>query len=123
MSKRSLKISRSPQKARKSPPAPPTASQSTDDSTASVSVGAGGNSPVVGFGASAGGLEAFTQVLTHLSTRTGMAFVLVTHLDPKRESMLAEILSRSTSMPVTEVRRPTAVEPNHVYVTPPATDI
>ena len=79
--------------------------------------------PVAGFGASAGGLEAFTQLLTNLSPATGMAFVLVQHLDPKRESMLAEILSRSTTMPVTEVHQPTPVEPNHVYVAPRATDI
>jgi len=79
--------------------------------------------PIAGFGASAGGLEAFTQLLTSLSPTTGMAFVLVQHLDPKRESMLAEILSRSTPMPVIEVQRATAVEPNHVYVAPRATDI
>ena len=120
MAKRKVKFSRSPQTAKNSPLI---ASASTDKSAASVSAGAGGGFPVVGFGASAGGLEAFTQVLTHLSTTTGMAFVLVTHLDPKRESMLAEILSRSTRMPVTEVRRSTAVEPNHVYVAPPGTDI
>jgi len=52
-----------------------------------------------------------------------MAFVLVQHLDPKRESMLAEILSRTTSMPVIEVRHPTPVEPNQVYVAPRGTDI
>src|ERR1700737_2162095 len=108
MAKRGAKISRSRQKVRNSPPAHPVAtSQSTDELPVCVSARNMGGLPVVGFGASAGGLEAFTQVLTHLSTDTGMAFVLVTHLDPKRESMLAEILSRSTSMPVTEVRRST----------------
>ncbi|MBZ5594350.1 MAG: PAS domain-containing protein [Acidobacteriia bacterium] len=79
--------------------------------------------PVAGFGASAGGLEAFTQVLNNLSPSTGMAFVLVQHLDPTRESMLAEILSRATSMPVIEVRSPTPVKPNHVYVAPRGQDI
>lgn len=79
--------------------------------------------PVAGFGASAGGLEAFTQVLNTLSPNTGMAFVLVQHLDPTRESMLAEILSRATSMPVLEVRHPTPVAPNHVYVAPRGNDI
>jgi len=54
--------------------------------------------PIVGAGASAGGLEAFTQLLKHLPDDTGMAFVIVQHLDPHRESMLAEILSRSTAM-------------------------
>ena len=56
--------------------------------------------PIVGIGASAGGLEAFQQLLGHLPDDTGMAFVLVSHLDPQHESLLAEILSRSSSMPV-----------------------
>ena len=54
---------------------------------------------VVGIGASAGGLEAFQQLLAHLPANTGMAFVLVQHLDPKHESFLTEILARSTAMP------------------------
>src|SRR5713101_4092879 len=79
--------------------------------------------PVVGIGASAGGLEALSQLLTHLPVDTGMAFVIVQHLDPHRESMLAEILSRSTAMSVTDVDRPTPVEPNHVYLATRGTDI
>jgi two-component system, chemotaxis family, CheB/CheR fusion protein len=75
--------------------------------------------PVVGVGASAGGLEAFTQLLSHLPVDTGMAFVLLQHLDPKHESMSAEILSRATKMTVREVREGTPVEPNCVYVIPP----
>src|SRR5262249_27695067 len=54
---------------------------------------------------------------------TGMAFVLIQHLDPKRESMLSEILSRSTAMPVREVESGMAVEPNNVYVIPANADI
>src|SRR5207247_1895189 len=57
---------------------------------------------MVGIGASAGGLEAFTQLLKHLPTDTGMGFVLVQHLDPDHESALAQILARVTSMPVRE---------------------
>lgn len=75
--------------------------------------------PVVGVGASAGGLDAFTQLLKALPVDTGMAFVLVQHLSPTHESALAEILSRVTQMPVTEVRSESKVEPNHVYVIPP----
>jgi two-component system CheB/CheR fusion protein len=75
--------------------------------------------PIVGVGASAGGLEAFTQLLKALPTDTGMAFVLVQHLAPTHASALAEILSRVTRMPVTEVRDEPKVEPNHVYVIPP----
>ncbi|MBS3028368.1 MAG: PAS domain-containing protein [Dolichospermum sp. DET50] len=74
--------------------------------------------PIVGIGASAGGLEAFTQLLSHLPTDTGMGFVLVQHLSPNQKSMLPEILSRTTSMPVNEVREGMKVEPNHVYVIP-----
>ncbi len=71
------------------------------------------------FGASAGGLEAFTELLRHLPAGTGMAFVLVQHLDPKHDSYLTELLAKSTDMPVLQVRNGTRVEPNHVYVIPP----
>jgi two-component system, chemotaxis family, CheB/CheR fusion protein len=77
--------------------------------------------PVVGIGASAGGLEAFRQLLSHLPADTGMAFVLVQHLDPNQKSLLSEILSRETSMPVVEVQDGMVVEPNCVYVIPPNT--
>jgi len=79
--------------------------------------------PIVGVGASAGGLEAFTQMLGALPVDTGMAFVLVQHLAPKHASMLAEILSRTTAMPVTEVHDEPRVEPNRVYVIPPNRDM
>jgi two-component system, chemotaxis family, CheB/CheR fusion protein len=79
--------------------------------------------PIVGIGASAGGLEAFTELLSHLPTDTGMAFVLVQHLSPNYKSMLSEILSRTTSMPVQEVEDGMVVEPNHVYVIPPNTQM
>src|SRR6267143_1317636 len=71
--------------------------------------------PVACVGASAGGLEAFTQLLSTVPTDTGMAFVLVSHLSPSHASHLAEILSRATAMPVNEAKD----EPNHVYVIPP----
>ncbi|HEU0179969.1 MAG TPA: PAS domain S-box protein [Blastocatellia bacterium] len=74
--------------------------------------------PVVGIGASAGGLEAFRQLLEHLPTDTGMAFILVQHLDPAHESILTELLSKATPMPVSEVVEGVAVEPNHIYVIP-----
>src|SRR5216110_974633 len=75
--------------------------------------------PVVCVGASAGGLEAFTQLLGALPTDTGMAFVLVTHLSPSHASHLADILSRATQMPVNEVKDEPKVQPNRVYVIPP----
>ena len=74
---------------------------------------------VVGIGASAGGLEAFTELLGHLPDDTGMAFVLIQHLDPKHESHLTELLSKESTMPVSEVKGETRAEANHVYVIPP----
>jgi two-component system CheB/CheR fusion protein len=77
--------------------------------------------PIVGIGASAGGLDAFTKLLRRLPVDTGMAFVLVQHLDPLHESALTEILSRATSMSVQEVTNNLRVEPNRVYAIPPNT--
>ena len=79
--------------------------------------------PVVGVGASAGGLEALTQLLRALPVNTGMGFVIVQHLAPGHASSLAEILSRATKMPVSEVRDEPEVLPDHVYVIPPGRDM
>jgi len=75
--------------------------------------------PVVGVGASAGGLEALSAFLKALPTRTGMALVVIQHLAPQHESALTQLLSKATSMPVLEVSHGMAVRPNHVYVIPP----
>jgi two-component system CheB/CheR fusion protein len=75
--------------------------------------------PVVGIGASAGGLEAVTHLLSHLPAQTGMAFVLVQHLDPKHESALTTLLSRTSRMTVLEAQHGLLVQPDHVYVIPP----
>src|SRR5437660_7151315 len=74
---------------------------------------------VTAIGASAGGIEAFTDLVSNLPADTGMAFVLVQHLDPKHHSMLTELLSKKTTMAVKEVIDGMAVEANHVYVIPP----
>ena len=79
--------------------------------------------PIVGIGASAGGLEAFGQLLSALPPDTGMAFVLVQHLDPVHESLLPELLASRSPMPVVTVHDGLAVEPNHVYVIPPNTSM
>src|SRR5207245_5394249 len=79
--------------------------------------------PVAGIGASAGGLEAFRQLLEHLPVDPGMAFVLVSHLDPTHKSILAELLARSTRLPVSEVSDGMKVEPDHGYVMPPNTSM
>jgi two-component system, chemotaxis family, CheB/CheR fusion protein len=73
---------------------------------------------VVGVGASAGGLEAFRQLLKLLPVDTGMAFVLVMHLDPRHESTLPDLLAKATPMPVIHARDGMPVTPNHVYVMP-----
>ena len=75
--------------------------------------------PIVGAGASAGGLEAFTAFLKHLPSDSGMAFVLIQHLDPKQLSRLTDLLSRASRMPVLEVTADTTVKANHVYVISP----
>ena len=79
--------------------------------------------PIVGIGASAGGLEAFRELLTHLPLDTGMGFVLVQHLDPQHESALTQILTRVTSLPVREVTDNLRVESDQVYVIPPNTNL
>ncbi|HXW13382.1 MAG TPA: chemotaxis protein CheB [Terriglobia bacterium] len=77
--------------------------------------------PVVGVGASAGGLEAFTSFLKALPADTGMAFVLVQHMDPAHESLLNRLLAKDTVMPVIQVKDGMTVERNCVYVIPPNT--
>jgi two-component system CheB/CheR fusion protein len=74
--------------------------------------------PIVGIGASAGGLEAFTEMLQTLPSNTGMAFVFIQHLDPKHVSLLTELLQRQTKMRVVEATNGLTVEPDHVYVIP-----
>ncbi len=75
--------------------------------------------PIVGIGASAGGLEAFEAFFRACPLDTGMAFVLVPHLDPTHVSLLTEILQRCTTLPVVEALDQIAVAPDHVYVIPP----
>lgn len=75
--------------------------------------------PIVGIGASAGGLDACERLLRSLPKSTGMAFVFVQHLDPTHESRLPEILSHATTMLVTEAKEGMLVEPDCVYIIPP----
>src|SRR5262245_1371835 len=75
--------------------------------------------PVVGIGASAGGLEAFSEILDALSAHPGVAMVFVAHLAPQHESALPSLLGGRTRMPVVQVTQGTPIQPNHVYVIPP----
>ena len=74
---------------------------------------------VVGIGASAGGLEAISELLAGIAPASGMAFLVVQHLAPLRPSLLPDILSKQTAMPVIEARDGMSIEIDHVYVIPP----
>ncbi|MEO7066963.1 MAG: chemotaxis protein CheB [Rhodanobacter sp.] len=76
---------------------------------------------VVGVGASAGGLDAARKLLRALPADSGMAFILVQHLDPTHESLMVELLATHTSMEVCQAANGLRIEPNHVYVIPPGT--
>src|SRR5207248_1531137 len=98
---------------------PPTASQHEHAERRADEHGKTPGVPVIGIGASAGGLDAFKKFLGAMRADNGLAFVLIPHLDPKHESLMAELLGRHTIMPVVEAVEGTAVERDHVYVIPP----
>ncbi|MET0657161.1 MAG: chemotaxis protein CheB, partial [Steroidobacteraceae bacterium] len=75
--------------------------------------------PVVGIGASAGGIEAMNQLLEAMPPDSGMALIIVQHLPPDHQSLLPEIFGRRTSMPVHQIEDGMQVEPNHVYAIRP----
>ena len=79
--------------------------------------------PVVGIGASAGGLEALELFLSHLQPDAGLAYVVVQHLDPTHQDMLVELLQRVTPIPVLQAADRLRIEPDHVYVIPPNCDL
>lgn len=79
--------------------------------------------PIVGIGASAGGLEALELFLANVPSNSGLAFVIVQHLDPTHKGILAELLQRSTAMPVVQIRDGMTVRPDCVYVIPPNCDL
>ena len=119
-----------PRDARDEPPAPParepdgvtpaapsTSAEVGADAPASALPAA--DIPVAGIGASAGGLKAFRLLLSNLRADTGMAFVLIQHLDPKHESLLPELLQVDSPMPVQAVRDGMTLEANNVYVIAP----
>ena len=75
--------------------------------------------PIVAVGASAGGLQAYRRFLEGLPSNTGAAYILIQHLDPNHDSMMAELLAKSTEMPVDQAEDGKAIQPNHVYIIPP----
>jgi two-component system CheB/CheR fusion protein len=109
---------------KKSHPAPSAEVVSSDVKSSKKSTPAlkeAGNFPVVGIGASAGGLEAFMELFRALPADTGMAFVLIQHLSPQHFSMLSTFIQQTTKMNVDEVHQGAVIAPNHVYVIPPNT--
>ncbi len=91
--------------------------------TRPTSVGPMDSCPIVGVGASAGGLEALTQLLAEVPADTGMAFVLIQHLDPTHPSLLADALARATTMTVGQAKDGERLVPDRVYVIPPDADV
>ena len=79
--------------------------------------------PIVGIGASAGGLEALEQFMGRVPAGSGMAFVIVQHLDPTRKGIMPELLQRATTMKVVQVKDRTKARPDCVYVIPPNKDM
>jgi two-component system CheB/CheR fusion protein len=79
--------------------------------------------PIVGIGASAGGLEALEQFLRHVPAGSGMAYVIIQHLDPTHKGIMSELLQRTTGMKVSQVKDRTPVRPECVYVIPPNRDM
>ncbi len=79
--------------------------------------------PVVGIGASAGGIQALLRFFEQMPRDAGMTFVIILHLSPKHESRVDEVLQRVASMPVTQVLKPTRIEKNHVYLISPSNDL
>ena len=79
--------------------------------------------PVVGLGASAGGIDALKSFFSHMPAKPGMAFVVVVHLSPDHESILDKILQASTGIPVKQVTKPLPIQRDHIYVIPPAASL
>lgn len=102
-------------KTTKSKPKKPKASAGTKEKNAEPDSGL---FPIVGIGASAGGLEAFEQFLSNVPENSGLAYVIIQHLDPTQKGMLPELLQRVSKMKVYQVKDRMAVKPNCVYVIP-----
>ncbi len=100
------------------PPAPKTARPKSAPAVLAKDV-----FPIVGLGASAGGLEALEQFLAQVPPASGLAFVIVQHLDPTHECIMAELLQRITPMKVIEVQEHTRIRPDCVYIIPPNRDL
>ncbi|TDY23128.1 two-component system CheB/CheR fusion protein [Paraburkholderia sp. BL6665CI2N2] len=104
-------------------PTTPSSESAPDQSGAAPTPSASPVFPVVGIGASAGGIQALLRLFEQMPADSGMAFVIVLHLSPKYESRADQVLQRVTSMPVMQVREPTHIEKNSVYLISPSNDL
>lgn len=106
-----------PSKVKSKPKKPPSrkSARRSDEPTATTDA----NIPIVGVGASAGGLQAMTEFLKELPRKTGMAFVLVQHLDPTHESALSTLLARVAKVEVSEAKNNEPLQADHLYIIPP----
>ncbi|MDH4129932.1 MAG: hypothetical protein OEV44_14335, partial [Spirochaetota bacterium] len=77
------------------------------------------NIPIVGIGASAGGLEALEDFFSNMIPNTNLAFVIIQHLDPTRKSIMASLLQKHTDNIVVEIKDGTKIKENHIYLNPP----
>jgi len=107
----------------KKPPKPPPDRRDKTTPTEPAAPLSGPGFFVVGIGASAGGLEAMSEMLNHLPPDIGMAFVLVQHLAPGHDSMMSELLTRETTLAVSEITDGMKIAANHLYVIPPNTNL
>ena len=109
--------------ARRTPKAASPVSDETPSSTVDIAHEASSLFPIVGIGASAGGLEALELFFANVPEGSGMAFVIVQHLDPTRKGLLVELLQRGTNMQVFQVKDRMLLKANCVYVIPPNKDM
>lgn len=108
---------------KKTPPIPNIDSETPLSSSLTTTTPVVPDFPIVGIGASAGGLEAIELFLHNVPEKSGLAFVIVLHLDPNHKGMMAELLQRATSMRVVQIHDRQTVEPNTVYIIPPNADV
>src|SRR5689334_18495997 len=81
------------------------------------------NFPIVGIGGSAGALEAIIEIVEHLSSNTGMAYVYLQHQSPDFESKMVQVLSKKSKIPILEVEDGIPIEPDYFYVVPPGKEV
>ena len=117
MAKKKIPLSKEQKRTASSKPARDATGQPGEDT--SKAAGLNSKIPVVGLGGSAGALDSIKRFLAAMPADSGAAFVVIQHLAPAYSSMLTELLSQQTRMPVFEAHEGTPVEPNSVYVIPP----